>query len=59
MQRVIFYDTELCLELNISIQIKYIKIYKIYLRLLKNILYKYADFVLMVLNYWKMYEKLF
>jgi hypothetical protein len=27
VQRVIPYDTELCLELNISIEIKYIKTY--------------------------------
>jgi hypothetical protein len=45
------YDTELCLELNISIEVKYIKIYKIYVGYIeKNILYKYVDFVLKVLK---------
>jgi hypothetical protein len=49
MQCVILYDTELCLELDISIEIKYKK-YKIYLEYIKNILYKYIDFVLKVLK---------
>jgi hypothetical protein len=45
VQRLILYATELCLELNISIEIKYIKIYKIYLGYIeRNILHKYIDF---------------
>jgi hypothetical protein len=51
VQHVILYDAELCLELNIRIEIKYIKIYKIYLGYTeKNILYKYVDFALKVLK---------
>jgi hypothetical protein len=38
VQRVILYHTELCLELNISTEIKYIKIYKIYLGYIEKIL---------------------
>jgi hypothetical protein len=45
------YCIEVRLELNTSIDVKYIKIYKIYLGYIgKNILCKYVDFVLKVLK---------
>jgi hypothetical protein len=49
VQRVILYHTELCLELHVSVEIKHTKIYKLYLRFIEKILYKYIDFVLKVL----------
>jgi hypothetical protein len=50
VQRVILCDTELFIELNISIEIKLIKlIYKIYLGYIEEI-YKCVDFVLKVLK---------
>jgi hypothetical protein len=48
--------TQLCLELNISIEIKYITIYKLYLGYTEK-LYKYAEFVPIIEKYVKNYFK--